>query len=140
VHALRNITGEEPEIVQAKCDIVHGVDETTRATLAFAGGLRAGIGTSMKGPFQATLKLRGERGSLAIVNYIHPQIGCRFTVEIGGASREEPTEGPSTYDAQLAHMGDVLLRGADPICGGEDAIANMAAIEAIYAKAGHVRS
>jgi hypothetical protein len=36
-------------------------------------------------------------------------------------------------------LGDVLLRGADPITSGEDVIANMAAIDAIYDAAGYVR-
>jgi len=34
----------------------------------------------------------------------------------------------------------VLLRGAAPLTGGDDAIANMACIEAIYAAAGFARA
>jgi predicted dehydrogenase len=76
---------------------------------------------------------------LRIVNPFAPQIGSKFTVTVDGVTREEPTKGPSTYAAQFAHLGDVLLRGAKPITGGADAIANMAVIDAIYAKAGVAR-
>ena len=125
----------------AACTIVHGVDETTAAELYFPNGLRAKLHTSMKAEgFVATLKLKGEKGSLSIVNYLAPQMGSQFTVEVGGKTREEPTDGPGTYDAQLAHVGDVLLRSARPLTGGADAIGNMACIEGIYAKAGFDRA
>ncbi len=55
---------------------------------------------------------------------------------VGGATREEPTEGPATYVAQLAELGDVLLRGKAPLVTNADSLGNMAAIDAIYARAG----
>jgi len=140
VHALRTILGAEPQVVRAECAIEHGVDAATSAELAFPGGLAARIRTSMLKPFSATLKIKGEKGSLFISNFLAPQMGCRFTVEAGGQTREEPTEGLSTYAAQLAHVADVMLRGATPLTGGADAVANMACIDAIYAKAGYTRT
>jgi predicted dehydrogenase len=140
VHALRTITGEEPKVVRAQCAIEHGVDAETAAELAFSGGLMARMRTSMKKPFSATLTMKGEKGSLSISNFLAPQMGCTFTVESGGKTREEPTAGPATYDAQLAHVGDVLLRGAKPLTGGDDAIANMACIDAIYQAGGYGRA
>ena len=139
VHALRALSGEEPKIVNAECDIARGVDEVTRANLAFPSGLRVSLCVAMNVPSGAMLRLKGKKGSLAISNFAAPQTGCRFTVETGGKIREEPVCGPATYDEQLAHLGDVLLRGADPITSGEDVIANMAAIDAIYDAAGYVR-
>jgi len=138
VHALRTLAGE-PKIKRATCTVEHGVDAVTRADLVFPNGMTARLGTSMKAEFRATLRVMGEKGSLDISNFLAPQMGCRFTVKIDGKSREEPVEGPSTYAAQLAHVGDVLLRGAVPLTGGTDAIANMACIEAIYAAAGFKR-
>jgi len=139
VHALRALSGEEPKIVNAECDIVRGVDEATHANLAFPSGLRVSLCVAMNEPSGAMLRLKGEKGSLAISNFAAPQNGCHFTVETGGKIREESVCGPSTYDEQLAHFGDVLLRGADPITSGDDVIANMAAIDAIYDAAGYVR-
>ena len=141
VHALRTLTASEPKIVGANCTVMHGVDETTVADLLFPNGMTAKLRTSMKTPtFKATLRLKGEKGSLEISNYLAPQMGCRFTVEAGGKTRDEPTDGPTTYEAQLAHVGDVLLRGAAPLTGGADAVANMACIEAIYAAANFRRA
>jgi predicted dehydrogenase len=140
VHALRTITGAEPKVVRAECTIEHGVDAETSAELSFPDGLRARMRTSMTKPFAATLRIEGEKGSLSISNFLAPQMGCRFVVDAGGKSREEPTEGPSTYDAQLAHVGDVLLRGAEPLTGGIDAVDNMVCIDEIYAAGGYERS
>jgi predicted dehydrogenase len=136
VHGLRTITRREPKVVRANCDIQHGVDATTDAEFDFGDGLSGSLHTSMvsKG-FAARLFLEGENGSIEILNFIAPQIGCRFTLTTDGKSELLPTEGPPTYAAQLSHVGDVLLRGAKPLAGGADAIANMAAIDAIYAAA-----
>jgi len=67
-------------------------------------------------------------------------MGCRFKVKVGDKTRDEPTDGISTYAAQLVHVGDVLLRGVIPLTGGADAVGNMACIEAIYAAAGFKRA
>ena len=141
VHALRTLAAREPSIASANCVVEQGVDATTAAELVFPNGLNAKLRTSMNAQaFAATLRLKGENGSLEISNYLAPQMGCRFTVEIGGKTRAEPTDGPSTYAAQLAHVSDVMLRGAMPLTGGTDAIANMACIEAIYEAAGFKRA
>ncbi|HEY0282154.1 MAG TPA: Gfo/Idh/MocA family oxidoreductase [Rhizomicrobium sp.] len=141
VHALRTLTACEPKVASAGCTVVRDVDETTFAELLFPNGLRAKLRTSMKAPkFVATLRLKGEKGSLDISNYLAPQMGCRFKVEVQGKTRDEAVDGPTTYDAQLANVADVMLRGAAPLTGGADAIANMACIDAIYAAAGHGRT
>ena len=141
VHVLRMVAASEPAITSADCEIVHDVDETTVAEFAFPGGLKAKLHTSMKAPaFKATLHVRGEKGSMDISNFLAPQMGCEFTVEVGGKTRHEPTDGLPTYSAQLAHVGDVMLRGAVPLTGGADAVATMECIEAIYAKAGIKRA
>ena len=141
VHALRTLAGCEPKVANARCTIERGVDSTAQAELSFANGIEAKLSCSMNvAKFSATLRLKGEKGSLAISNFLAPQNGCRFTVEVGGKTRVKPTDGPTTYAAQLAHVGDVLLRGAAPLTGGADSVANMECIEAIYAAAGFERA
>jgi predicted dehydrogenase len=136
VHALRSLLGSEPGVLRASCAMERGVDVTTQADLDF-GGVPATLTTSMKPErFGATLRLHGARGTLEIVNYLAPQMGCRFAVTIDGMARSEPTEGPATYVAQLAELGDVLLRGKTPLITNADSLGNMAAIDAIYEKAG----
>jgi predicted dehydrogenase len=136
VHCLRSIMGNEPTVLSATCAMEHEVDVTTKAELDFAG-VPAKLSTSMKPErFGAALRLTGEHGSLEILNFVAPQLGCRFTVTVAGKTREEPAAGPATYVAQLAELGDVLLRGKTQLISNADSLGNMRAIDAIYAKAG----
>jgi len=135
LHAMRTLTGAEPLIASAHGAFEEGVDSAMRAELVFPGGVSASIACSMTAPTpSAWLRLEGERGRLDIVNFIAPQIGCRFTTTLDGETVEQPTDGPTTYAAQLSHLHDVLTGKAAPLTGGADAIGNMTAIDAIYAK------
>jgi predicted dehydrogenase len=114
-----------------------GVDVATSAELIFPGGLSGSIACAMDPErFAARLTVRGEAGMLEIVNFVAPQLGCRFTVDLGQGPIDQPTEGPSSFAAQLEHVADVMLRGAAPMTGGQDSVATMRAIDAIYARAG----
>jgi predicted dehydrogenase len=137
VHALRTLLKAEPTVVAARAVFEDGVDSDLSADLAFPGGVTGRIACSMTAPrIAAWLRIDGERGQLDIQNFLAPQRGCRFTTTVNGETAEHPTDGPTTYAAQLDHLHAVLKDGAVPLIGGADAIANMAAIDAIYAAAG----
>ncbi|HEY2179532.1 MAG TPA: Gfo/Idh/MocA family oxidoreductase [Caulobacteraceae bacterium] len=141
VHATRSIVGSEPKIVSADGKFDDGVDASMRAELEFPGGVKGVIACSMTAATPAArLEVVGWAGRLTIHNFLAPQIGCRFVTEIGGESRVHATDGPTTYAAQLAHLREVLAGETASLTGGEDAIANMAAIDAIYAAAGRSSS
>jgi predicted dehydrogenase len=136
VMALRTVLGGEPKVIRAKCTMDHGVDVTTAADLDFAG-VPVTLSTSMTPErFGANLTVEGENGKLEIMNYVAPQMGCRFTVTIGGQARDEPTQGDATYVAQLKELADVLLRGKKQLVTLEDSLGNMTAIDTIYAAGG----
>lgn len=137
LHILRTLIGEEPTVTGAEAVFEDGVDAQLSGRLAFPGGARAEISCSMipEAP-GASAVLVGELGRLEIVNFLAPQMGCRFTTTIGGETTVHPTDGPTTYEAQLEHVREVLRDGVAPLTGGADAIANMAAIDALYAAAG----
>jgi predicted dehydrogenase len=140
VMALRTVLGGEPKVVRAKCKMDHGVDVSTVADLDFAG-VPAALSTSMAPErFGANLTVEGANGKLEIMNYLAPQMGCRFTVTTGGQTRDEPTQGDATYVAQLKELGDVLLRGKTQLVSLEDSLGNMTAIDAIYAAGGVERN
>jgi len=135
-HALRTLVGSTPDVVSADVDMRHGVDAAATASLRFKDGLEGRLACSMLAErFEANLTLRGERGTLSIRNFVGPQMGCSFRVTIGEETRAEPTDGPSTYAAQLAHLVAVMEQGATPLTGGADAIANLTLLDAIRAHA-----
>ncbi|HEY2481741.1 MAG TPA: Gfo/Idh/MocA family oxidoreductase [Caulobacteraceae bacterium] len=137
VHAVRSVVGAEPRVVAAEAVFEHGVDAATRARLEFPNGVTGEVACSMTAAApRATLSVAGSRGFLEIVNFLAPQLGCRFTTVIDGQSRQHGADGPSTYAAQLIHLHEVMTGAVQPLTGGADAIANMAVIDAIYEAAG----
>ena len=69
----------------------------------------------------------------------HSPDRAETVIAYDGKTREEPTAGDATYVAQLKELGDVLLRGKPQLITNADSLGNMAAIDAIYAKAGVAR-
>lgn len=137
VHAVRSVIGTEPRVVAAEAAFEDGVDAAARARLEFANGVTGEVACSMTvAAPRAILSVTGSRGTLEIVNFLAPQLGCRFTTVIDGQTRRHGVEGPSTYAAQLTHLREVMSGKVAPLTGGADAIANMAAIDAIYEAAG----
>lgn len=141
LHALRTLIGEEPRIEAASGKFEDGVDVEMAAELAFPGGVKGDIACAMIAPaFSANLAIEGERGRLDITNFMAPQMGCQFTTTIDGQTVTRPTDGPTTYQAQLIHLAQLLKGETAQLTGGADAVGNMAAIDAIYAVAGRPRS
>jgi predicted dehydrogenase len=136
LHALRTLFKSEPTVVSATGAFEDGVDVTIDAKLDFAS-VPAEMSCSMRPErFGARLTLTSERGQIQIVNFIGPQMGGRFTVTRDGETEELSMDGPTTYAAQLQHVVEVMDGRAAPTTGGADAIAQMDAIDAIYAAAG----
>ncbi|MGE3251886.1 MAG: Gfo/Idh/MocA family protein [Hyphomonadaceae bacterium] len=137
VHALRMAAGGEPEVASAHVKMKRGVDTRTEARLAFPGGATGTLTTSMT-TLRPTARLiiEGEKAKLSILNFVAPQWGCRFTITENRKRRELPTDGAPTFVKQIEHVAAVMRGEALPLTGGADAVANMAAIDAIYAKAG----
>ncbi|HEY1752412.1 MAG TPA: Gfo/Idh/MocA family oxidoreductase [Caulobacteraceae bacterium] len=137
IHALRTLIGAEPQVTRATGRFEDGVDVEMAASFVFPGGVEAEMACAMTAPgFTAPLTIEGERGSLEIINYLAPQLGCRFTATVDGRTETQATDGPSTYEAQLAHLAEVLAGKTAPLTGGADAVANMTAIDSIYEAAG----
>lgn len=137
LHALRTLLASEAEVVSASGAFAHCVEADGEARLRFASGVEALARCSMQGPDREfDLAIVGERGRLSISNFIVPHAGGVLTLETGGRTRNEEAESRTTYAAQLEHVAQVVLHGAAPMTGGEDAIANMTLIEAVRAAIG----
>lgn len=138
-HWLRTVAGTEPRVVSARIkEGVPGVDLITEARLEFPGGVPARLRTSMKPgqAFKALLAIKGSEGVLTAINPIHPLRGHSISIQRSGKTRRYTVDGETTFDYQLAHVVDVLSGRATPLTGGEDAVANMALIDAIYEAGG----
>lgn len=99
---VRVATGEEPVVESAAMRMVDGVDAATEAALRFPSGAVAKVACSMDGNgFAAFLNIVGERGSMRVLNPLAPQMGHKLDLTIGGVTRTEVLEGPSTFTAQL---------------------------------------
>jgi len=131
IHALRTLIGEEPALTAATAALEHGVDDQMRAELAFPGGVAATVSSSMSGPRQDWIVLQGELATLRLERFVSPQHGGVLSLTDARGVHEEPAHGPASYDAQLAHVVEVMRGETEPLTGGADAVANMTVIDAL---------
>ena len=141
VHWVRTVMGSEPRVLSARAvQEREGVDLAMCADLEFAGGVHGEIACSMatdlEPPFSASLSIIGDKGQVAVTNPMSPHSGHELSIESDAGVSSEVVDGHSTYFHQLEHMLRVIRGEARPITGGEDAIANMRLIDAIYRAAG----
>ncbi len=142
VHWVRSLFGE-PDVTGAEATRNPlGADLTIRADLAFRSGVTGAIAASMAPDvtLRSDLTVQGERGTLTVRNLVFPSQGHSIRVEIDGLPSAFTVGGRETYDHQLDAVLDGLRTGAPLPTEGADPIANMRAIDAIYAAAGFERS
>lgn len=140
-HWVKTVMSSEPRVLSASAVQERaGVDVAMQAELEFAGGVRAGIRCSMAADleprFSAGLSVSGDAGRINVSNPLSPHSGHELRIETDAGASSEVVDGRSTYFHQLEHLLQVLAAEARPITGGEDALANMQLIDAIYRAAG----
>jgi len=131
LHGLRTLIGAEPDLSSASAVLEGGVDIEMRATLAFPGGLTAKVRSSMIKPRDDGLIVEGEQATLRLNRFCAPQNGGALILSDARGDHHEPAHGPSSYEAQLAHVAAVMRGEAQPVTGGADAVANMTIIDAL---------
>lgn len=136
VHWCRSVIGEEPAVVWSERLLASsGVDLASRAELAFPGGATARIACHLAAPFQATLKVEGERGVIRVRNPLVPQYGHALRVTTAAGEESETVPLVSTYVCQLRAFVAAVRDGAAIPTSGSDTIAQMEALDAIRAAA-----
>ena len=141
LHWIRTVAGDEPTVVKARarCE-TPGVDVDMQAELAFTSGPTASLKCSMRprdGALFRRLRVEGDAGMLELDNPVSPHAGATLSIE--GANAPLPqivSGGDTTFHYQLRHVLEVIEGRAAPLTGGDDAIGNMRAIDAIYRAAG----
>lgn len=136
LHVLRTTLKDEPVVEAANARVVDGVDARLGASLRF-GSVKAHLYCAMRrGPPSPRLRIDGTKASLRVFNFVGPQFGHRLWVGQGFFDFGKSFGGPSTYEAQLAHFLKVIGGAAEPLPTLADSLAQMRAIDAIYAAAG----
>ncbi len=144
IHMVRTVAGTEPEVVSAtSSEGWGGVDRATSAQLRFpalgaGSGPTGAITCSMWSHRLAAIWLRaeGSEGTLKVRNPLMPHLLGRITVAAGGTTRRERKWPGTTYSYQLSAFAAAVREGAPFPTGVDDAVANMAVIDAIYRAAG----
>ncbi len=140
IHLLRTLAGAEPEVSSATAKTRRGaVDRLLKAELAFPGGYTGWITASMlsRRVLGAGARVSGTRGTMEVLSPYQPQLVHRLVVrsDTRRAVEHVPRQ-PSTYASQLRAFTGAILRGEPVLTGPDDAVANMAVIDACYAAAG----
>jgi predicted dehydrogenase len=140
IHLLRTLAGAEPQVSSATAKTRSAaVDRLLEAELAFPGGCTGLITASMlsRRVLGAGAQVSGTRGTMEVLGPYVPQLVHRLIVrsDIRRAVEHMPRQ-PSTYASQLRAFTGAILRGEPVLTGPDDAVANMAVVDACYAAAG----
>jgi predicted dehydrogenase len=140
IHLLRTLAGAEPVVSSATAKTRRtAVDRLLKAELAFPGGCTGLITASMlsREVLGAGARVNGTHGTMEVLNPYQPQLIHRLVVhsDTRHAVERVPRQ-PSTYASQLRAFTGAVLRGEPVLTGSDDAVANMAVIDACYAAAG----
>lgn len=145
LHAMRTLMGVEPTVVSAEnhYEAAHDVAVASVAELDF-GGIPGFLECDMSPSaiYENHIDVIGSRGTARITRPVHPyrwnpHLGFEITTVIDGEKdlktllNSSEAYKRSTYAYQLDHVVAVIRREAKALTGGADAIANMAAIDAI---------
>jgi predicted dehydrogenase len=139
VHMARTFGGSTPEVVSAhaKTSDRH-VDRAMTAELRFAGGHTGRVSCSLWSSrlLQISARVLGDRGELRVLNPVMPQLFHRLSVRLGDGKRVERFSRRASYAYQLDAFAAAVLRGEPVKTSPQDAVDNMAVIDAIYRAAG----
>lgn len=143
VHGIRDfagLLGGEPEVVRARGGHLAqhpGADAWLSGDLEFPSGVPAHLETSMThGCWGFSFRVVGAAGEAYAPAFVLPQNDDRVVVTVGTQQREEHLGTRSTYTYQLEAMAALVRDGVPMITDSDDAVQNMATIDALYAAAG----
>jgi len=139
LHFVRTLGGAEPSVKAARAKLLSpGVDRAMEVDLVFPSGATGRVICSMlsRRVIDVSGRVDGTRGSLRILNPFAPHLFHRLRVETPAGTRRERVRGPATYTCQLEAFVRAVREGAAVPTGLDDAIANMALIDAAYRAAG----
>jgi predicted dehydrogenase len=134
LHAIRQVGGEPRAVTFGRAEWRAGVDARVRSRLELAGGIEARFDVSMvAATYRESLRVDGTAGAIEYRRFALPHEGGALRIRGRSTLERAAAAAPTTYDAQLAHFVAVIDGRERPLTGGEDAIANARALEAVRA-------
>jgi predicted dehydrogenase len=146
LNAARYLLGEDPSEVEnasAVCDS-NGLERSIAWTSLFPSGARAVCRSSYTEKIPDTLRITGDRGTLLLA----PAFSHRERYQLQGEYRDAvsgntirihertPSGGASEFRLEAEQLADVIRNGDPLLTPGEDGLADMIAMKAIYTAAG----
>ena len=146
LNAARYLLGEEPcgiSAASAVCDS-NGLEGSIAWTSEFPSGAVAACRSSYLEHIADTLEVTGSAGTLLLAPAFSHRERLRLQGEYTDAStgkrvkvdEQTPTGTASQFRLEAEALAAAVLKGANLITPGEDGLADMVAMEAIYAAAG----
>ncbi|MDE2665288.1 MAG: Gfo/Idh/MocA family oxidoreductase [Acidobacteriota bacterium] len=139
IHAMRYLTDEEPQTVLGRSQGVpeSGVDLTFGGMLIFPGGCLGLFSGSFRTAPDFHLEIVGSRGRLLVPSPFKPDPSRSvLRLEVEGEARDLPIRnGGNMYRLQVDHFSRSVLDGRPLSLPFEDALGNMAVIEALRSSA-----
>lgn len=136
---VRHLLDEEPEEVTAEAETgPPDVDLKLSARMTFRSGVVATATGDMsgKGSMTMAIEVRGDEGTLKVVNPLAPQLGHLIELTVGGDKTTETRDRRASYGYQLDAFIGAVERGEPVETDGEDAVKQMRLIDRCYAAAG----
>jgi predicted dehydrogenase len=137
---LGRFAGGPPRLVAARGGLRAGlpdVDEWLEAELTFPNGATGVARCHMAvDSMRAVCRVVGSRGEAAVMNFLLPQLDDRLIVRTPAGERTEELGRRPSYTYQLEAFAARLRQGTPLPIDADDAVANMALIDACYRAAG----
>jgi predicted dehydrogenase len=145
LNAIRWILGEEPKEFKAlvatrdKTGAFAEVEQSIEWMMKFPSGVLASCGSSYGQSGTNFLQINGSTGHLRVEpafvygDAVLKLSGRSATGEITGGG---PVNNPDQFVSEIAHFADCVLKDKPVATPGEEGLADMQAVEAIYAAAG----
>ena len=136
---IRAVTEREPIVVGAEAGLYGTlIDRWMRAKMVLPSGgdVRLFVGMRCSKLLSVSMRIRGSRGSISILNFVKPEVYHRMKVRTADGLRRERVPGGSTYATQLAAFAEAVRTGTPPVTTIADSVKNARVIDAVYVAAG----
>ncbi|PYE53669.1 Gfo/Idh/MocA family protein [Deinococcus yavapaiensis] len=130
VSAARTLLGREPiEVLGVASSTANGVDEAFHGALNFGESTWSSVDAAFAPPFWQGLEVVGTKGVLSLPRPFLPFEDEFLTIFVNGEAQS--VRSANHYQRMVEHFADVILRGVPLRYGPEEAVAQMAVLDAL---------